>query len=91
MSASTAPVSTGTSQDITITLKNAAFVKEMPLECHFGTDRIFEAQWLNVSTVQCNNVLLYTSEKRHLFPVNLQLREKPDRFIDSPQMMTGLL
>ncbi|XP_054831796.1 plexin-D1 [Eublepharis macularius] len=86
--ASVAPVPTGASQDIIITVKNAAFVKDMPLECHFGTDRMFEAQWMNVSTVQCSNVLLYTSEKRHLFPVNLQLREKPDRFIDSPQMMT---
>ncbi|XP_060095626.1 plexin-D1 [Heteronotia binoei] len=88
VSTSAAPVSTGISQDITITLKNASFVKEMPLECHFGADRIFEAQWVNVSSVLCSNVLLYTSEKRHLFPVNLQLREKPGRFIDTPQMMT---
>ncbi|XP_061474459.1 plexin-D1 isoform X2 [Rhineura floridana] len=85
---SVAPASTGASQDIVINLKNAAFIKEMPLECHFETDRIFEAQWVNASAVQCSNVLLHTPDKRHLFPVNLQLKEKPDRFIDSPQMMT---
>uniref|UniRef100_A0A8D2J9R8 Plexin-D1 n=1 Tax=Varanus komodoensis TaxID=61221 RepID=A0A8D2J9R8_VARKO len=33
-------------------------------------------------------IQLHTSNKRHLFPVNLHLKEKPDRFIDSPQMMT---
>uniref|UniRef100_A0A803SWC2 Plexin D1 n=1 Tax=Anolis carolinensis TaxID=28377 RepID=A0A803SWC2_ANOCA len=55
--ASVAPVSTGTSQDIAITLMNAAFIK------------------------------LHTSDKSHLFPVNLRLKEKPGQFIDSPQMM----
>lgn len=35
-------------------------------------------------------VQLHTSEKSHLFPVNLQLKDRPDRFIDSPEMMTGL-
>uniref|UniRef100_A0A8C0U5F6 Plexin D1 n=1 Tax=Cyanistes caeruleus TaxID=156563 RepID=A0A8C0U5F6_CYACU len=33
-------------------------------------------------------VQLHTSEKSHHFPVNLQLKDKPDRFIDSPEMMT---
>uniref|UniRef100_A0A663EUQ6 Plexin-D1 n=1 Tax=Aquila chrysaetos chrysaetos TaxID=223781 RepID=A0A663EUQ6_AQUCH len=33
-------------------------------------------------------VQLHTSEKSHLFPVNLQLKDRPDRFIDSPEMMT---
>ncbi|KAM3848606.1 plexin-D1 [Vipera latastei] len=87
---SIAPVPTGTSQDITVTLRNAAFIKEMPLECHFETenDRIFEAQWLNASAVQCTNVLLHTFKKRHLFLVNLQLKGRPEKFIDSPLMMT---
>ncbi|XP_060622246.2 plexin-D1 [Anolis sagrei] len=83
-----APVSTGTSQDIAITLMNAAFIKDIPLECYFETDRIFEAHWVNASAVQCSNVQLHTSDKSHLFPVNLRLKEKPGRFIDSPQMMT---
>uniref|UniRef100_A0A803T283 Plexin D1 n=1 Tax=Anolis carolinensis TaxID=28377 RepID=A0A803T283_ANOCA len=30
---------------------------------------------------------LHTSDKSHLFPVNLRLKEKPGQFIDSPQMM----
>uniref|UniRef100_A0A8C3PIE7 Plexin-D1 n=1 Tax=Calidris pygmaea TaxID=425635 RepID=A0A8C3PIE7_9CHAR len=33
-------------------------------------------------------VQLHTSEKSHLFPVNLQLKDRPDRFIDSPETMT---
>ncbi|XP_053234057.1 plexin-D1 [Podarcis raffonei] len=85
---SVAPAPTGTSQDIVITLMNTAFIKEMPLECHFQTDKIFEAQWVNASAVQCSNVLLHTSDKRHLFPLNLQLKEKPNRYIDSPALMT---
>ncbi|XP_067400455.1 plexin-D1 isoform X2 [Emydura macquarii macquarii] len=86
--ASLEPMPTGASQDITISLANAAFSKDTDLECHFGTDRTFEARWVNTSTIQCSGVLLHTSEKSHIFPVNLQLKDKPDRFIDSPQMMT---
>ncbi|XP_044879760.1 plexin-D1 [Mauremys mutica] len=86
--ASLEPMPTGASQDIMISLANAAFSKDTVLECHFGTDRMFEARWVNTSTVQCSGVLLHTSEKSHIFPVNLQLKDKPGRFIDSPQMMT---
>ncbi|XP_039336724.1 plexin-D1 [Mauremys reevesii] len=86
--ASLEPMPTGASQDIMISLANAAFSKDTVLECHFGTDRTFEARWVNTSTIQCSSVLLHTSEKSHIFPVNLQLKDKPDRFIDSPQMMT---
>ncbi|XP_026506045.1 plexin-D1 [Terrapene carolina triunguis] len=86
--ASLEPMPTGASQDIMISLANGAFSKDTVLECHFGTDRTFEARWVNTSTVQCSGVLLHTSEKSHIFPVNLQLKDKPDRFIDSPQMMT---
>nr|XP_009938278.1 PREDICTED: plexin-D1 [Opisthocomus hoazin] len=86
--ASLDPVPTGVSRDITISLANATFSQETALECHFGTDRTFEARWVNASAVECVHVLLHTSEKSHLFPVNLQLKDRPDRFIDSPEMMT---
>ncbi|XP_072732254.1 plexin-D1 [Ciconia boyciana] len=86
--ASLDPMPTGVSRDITISLANATFSKETALECHFGTDRTFEARWVNSSAVECVHVLLHTSEKSHLFPVNLQLKDRPDRFIDSPEMMT---
>nr|XP_021152280.1 plexin-D1-like [Columba livia] len=86
--ASLDPMPTGVSRDITISLANATFSKETALECHFGTDRSFEARWVNSSAVECIHVLLHTSEKSHLFPVNLQLKDRPDRFIDSPEMMT---
>ncbi|XP_030917489.1 plexin-D1, partial [Geospiza fortis] len=82
------PVPTGVSQNIVISLANATFAKETALECHFGTDGTFEARWVNSSAVECVHVLLHTSEKSHRFPVNLQLKDKPDRFIDSPEMMT---
>ncbi|NXW63285.1 PLXD1 protein, partial [Eurystomus gularis] len=82
------PMPTGVSRDITISLANATFSKETSLECHFGTDRTFEARWVNSSAVECVHVLLHTLEKSHLFPVNLQLKDRPDRFIDSPEMMT---
>ncbi|XP_019392531.1 PREDICTED: plexin-D1, partial [Crocodylus porosus] len=82
------PMPMGTSQDITISLANATFSKDTALECHFGTDRTFEARWVNSSAIQCSGILLHTSEKSHIFPVNLQLKHKPDRFIDNPQMMT---
>lgn len=32
--------------------------QETALECHFGTDRTFEARWLNSSTVECVQVLV---------------------------------
>uniref|UniRef100_A0A8C3J9H8 Plexin-D1 n=1 Tax=Calidris pygmaea TaxID=425635 RepID=A0A8C3J9H8_9CHAR len=86
--ASLDPMPTGVSRDITISLANATFSKETALECHFGTERTFEARWVNSSAVECLHVLLHTSEKSHLFPVNLQLKDRPDRFIDSPETMT---
>uniref|UniRef100_H0ZJX0 Plexin-D1 n=1 Tax=Taeniopygia guttata TaxID=59729 RepID=H0ZJX0_TAEGU len=82
------PMPTGVSRNILISLANATFSKGTALECHFGTDGTFEARWVNSSAVECVHVLLHTSEKSHRFPVNLQLKDKPDRFIDSPGMMT---
>uniref|UniRef100_A0A8C9LAF9 Plexin D1 n=1 Tax=Pavo cristatus TaxID=9049 RepID=A0A8C9LAF9_PAVCR len=82
------PMPTGMLRDITITLANAIFSEETALECHFGMERTFEARWVNSSAVECVHVLLHTPEKSHLFPINLQLNDRPDRFIDSPEMMT---
>uniref|UniRef100_A0A803WEU1 Plexin-D1 n=1 Tax=Ficedula albicollis TaxID=59894 RepID=A0A803WEU1_FICAL len=87
------PMPTGVSRNIMISVANATFPKVIEflgtaLECHFGTDGTFEARWVNSSAVECVHVLLHTSEKSHRFPVNLQLKDKPDRFIDSPEMMT---
>uniref|UniRef100_A0A8D2M6M0 Plexin-D1 n=1 Tax=Zonotrichia albicollis TaxID=44394 RepID=A0A8D2M6M0_ZONAL len=66
------PMPTGVSQNIMISLANATFAKVN--------------EFLKVLFVFC--VQLHTSEKSHRFPVNLQLKDKPDRFIDSPEMMT---
>ena len=32
--------------------------QETALECHFGTDRTFEARWVNASAVECVHVLV---------------------------------
>uniref|UniRef100_A0A452I8Q2 Sema domain-containing protein n=1 Tax=Gopherus agassizii TaxID=38772 RepID=A0A452I8Q2_9SAUR len=69
--ASLEPMPTGASQDIMISLANAAFPKVIEFN-------LFISFFMQ----------LHTSEKSHIFPVNLQLKDKPDRFIDSPQMMT---
>ncbi|NWQ88648.1 PLXD1 protein, partial [Burhinus bistriatus] len=89
--ASLDPMPTGVPRDITISLANATFSQETALECHFGTDKTFEARWVNSSAVECIHVLLHTSEKSHLFPVNLQLKDRPDRFIDISVVSGGLV
>uniref|UniRef100_A0A8C0Z9F9 Plexin D1 n=1 Tax=Cyanistes caeruleus TaxID=156563 RepID=A0A8C0Z9F9_CYACU len=66
------PMPTGVSRNIMISLVNATFSKV--------------SEFLKFLFVFC--VQLHTSEKSHHFPVNLQLKDKPDRFIDSPEMMT---
>ncbi|XP_069499546.1 plexin-D1 [Ambystoma mexicanum] len=82
------PTPSGIYQDITVSLANVSPYQEEDLECTFGPDRIFEARWLNSSTVECTKVLLHTAEKDHLFPLSLQLKNKPGRFLDSPDLMT---
>uniref|UniRef100_A0A8C3XIM2 Plexin D1 n=1 Tax=Chelydra serpentina TaxID=8475 RepID=A0A8C3XIM2_CHESE len=72
--ASLEPMPMGASQDIMISLANAAFSKVI----EFVGKNMFISFFIQ----------LHTSEKSHIFPVNLQLKDKPDRFIDSPQMMT---
>uniref|UniRef100_A0A8C0B6V7 Plexin D1 n=1 Tax=Buteo japonicus TaxID=224669 RepID=A0A8C0B6V7_9AVES len=74
--ASLDPMPTGVSRDIMISLANTTFSKPRIL-LNFLSFCLF---------VFC--VQLHTSEKSHLFPVNLQLKDRPDRFIDSPEMMT---
>uniref|UniRef100_F7GEJ6 Plexin-D1 n=1 Tax=Ornithorhynchus anatinus TaxID=9258 RepID=F7GEJ6_ORNAN len=85
---SLAPVPTGGSQSILVSLANADFSQGAALECSFGIDETFEATWVNSSAVRCSNVVLHTNKKSQIFPVNLQLKDKPERFIDSPEMMT---
>ncbi|NXY34943.1 PLXD1 protein, partial [Pomatorhinus ruficollis] len=55
-----------------------------------GVSRNIMISLANATFSKVNEFLkaLHTSEKSHHFPVNLQLKDKPDRFIDSPEMMT---
>uniref|UniRef100_A0A8V5HEZ3 Plexin-D1 n=1 Tax=Melopsittacus undulatus TaxID=13146 RepID=A0A8V5HEZ3_MELUD len=72
--ASLEPMPTGVPRDMTITLANATFSKVNE----------FPERWEGSGEPRH----LHTAEKSHLFPVNLQLKHRPDRFIDSPEMMT---
>lgn len=36
----------------------SSLFQETALECHFGTDRTFEARWVNSSAVECIHVLV---------------------------------
>ncbi|XP_045146066.1 plexin-D1 [Echinops telfairi] len=83
-----APVSTGASQDFLVPLANASFFQGTALECSFGPEEIFEAVWVNESTVRCNQVVLHTTQKSQVFPLNLQLKGQPARFLDSLDPMT---
>ncbi|ELK07900.1 Plexin-D1 [Pteropus alecto] len=54
---SLAPMPTAGSQTIPVHLANAAFFQSAALECSFGQEEIFEAVWVNESTVHCNQVV----------------------------------
>ncbi|XP_030061909.1 plexin-D1 [Microcaecilia unicolor] len=82
------PAPTAVSLDITISLANVAPLQGNNLECDFGVDRTYDARWVNSSAVKCSGVLLHTSERSHHFPVNLQYKENPGHFLDSPKRMT---
>uniref|UniRef100_A0A8C0ZN70 Sema domain-containing protein n=1 Tax=Castor canadensis TaxID=51338 RepID=A0A8C0ZN70_CASCN len=58
------------------------------LECSFGLEEGFEAVWLNESVVRCSQVVLHTTQKSQVFPLSLQLKGQPSRFLDSPDPMT---
>eukprot|EP00069_Balaena_mysticetus_P018035 bmy_00400T0 len=83
-----APMPTGSSQSIPVHLANAAFFQGAALECSFGQEEIFEAVWVNESAVCCNQVVLHTTQKSQVFPLSLQLKGRPARFLDSPDHMT---
>uniref|UniRef100_A0A8C9NN95 Plexin D1 n=1 Tax=Serinus canaria TaxID=9135 RepID=A0A8C9NN95_SERCA len=78
------PMPTGVSRNIIISLANATFSEVNEFLKALGRF----GQVFGGSKTPCSLVGLHTSEKSHRFPVNLQLKDKPDRFIDSPEMMT---
>ncbi|KAB1264729.1 Plexin-D1, partial [Camelus dromedarius] len=83
-----APMPTGSSQSLPVHLANAAFFQGAALECSFGHEELFEAVWVNESAVLCNQVVLHTTQKSQMFPLSLQLKGQPARFLDSPDPMT---
>uniref|UniRef100_A0A8C3VFQ9 Plexin-D1 n=1 Tax=Catharus ustulatus TaxID=91951 RepID=A0A8C3VFQ9_CATUS len=74
------PMPTGVPRNIMISLANATFPKVNEFLKALGRFGQVSCLFLCVQ--------LHTSEKSHRFLVNLQLKDKPDRFIDSPEMMT---
>ncbi|XP_067907439.1 plexin-D1 [Heterodontus francisci] len=77
------PMATGSVRDIPVSLVNSAVLEDTSLQCDIG-QQSYEARWLNRSQVLCLGVGLSTANRRHLFPVNLKLREDQDKFIDNP-------
>lgn len=144
--------------DPTLPTPPTCFPQSAALECSFGQEEIFEAVWVNESTVRCNQVVvsgvapvggrgrlaqfqmlhclllillsssfwspppiptspalismtspprtetwtpsipfmlspallqLHTTQKSQVFPLSLQLKGRPARFLDSPDPMTG--
>lgn len=144
--------------DPTLPAPPTCFPQSAALECSFGQEEIFEAVWVNESTVRCNQVVvsgvapvggrgrlaqfqmlhclllillsssfwvpppiltspalismtspprtetwtpsipfmlspvllqLHTTQKSQVFPLSLQLKGRPARFLDSPDPMTG--
>ncbi|XP_063560232.1 plexin-D1 isoform X2 [Gorilla gorilla gorilla] len=86
-----APVPTGGSQNILVPLANTAFFQGAALECSFGLEEFFEAVWVNESVVRCDQVVLHTTRKSQVFPLSLQLKGRPARFLDSPEPMTVMV
>uniref|UniRef100_A0A8I3WCZ4 Plexin-D1 n=1 Tax=Callithrix jacchus TaxID=9483 RepID=A0A8I3WCZ4_CALJA len=86
-----APVPTGGSQNILVPLANAAFFQGGALECSFGLEEVFEAVWVNESIVRCDQVVLHTTQKSQVFPLSLQLKGQPARFLDSPEPMKAVV
>ncbi|KAF6100644.1 plexin D1 [Phyllostomus discolor] len=83
-----APMPTGGSQTIPVRLANAAFFQSAALECSFGQEEVFEVVWVNESAILCDQVVLHTTQKSQVFPLSLQLKGPPARFLDSPDPMT---
>nr|XP_015203481.1 PREDICTED: plexin-D1 [Lepisosteus oculatus] len=82
----TRPTATGTAQDITLTLNNTK--EGTPLQCDFGNDQLYEATWLDQSTIKCSSVTLYTTKRSQTVHLNLRLKKHQDKFLDSPLPVT---
>ncbi|XP_012587536.1 PREDICTED: plexin-D1 [Condylura cristata] len=83
-----APVPTGGAQSILVPVANAAAFQGAALECSFGLEESFEAVWVNESAVRCSQVVLHTTQESQAFPLSLQLKGQPARFLDSPDPVT---
>ncbi|KAG2470567.1 PLXD1 protein, partial [Polypterus senegalus] len=80
---------TGNTLDIIIHLTNAAYLQEKSLECDFGGGRTYDARWINMSSIICSGVTLYTTEISQHIPVHVRLKENPEKYIDNLGPLTG--
>ncbi|CAB1442569.1 unnamed protein product [Pleuronectes platessa] len=84
------PTPSEMAQDFIISLSNILQGEE--LDCDFGTEQRYAAEWLNSSTVKCSGVKLSTNQRSQVYHLNLRRRgffreQGEDVFIDSPQPM----
>ncbi|XP_051874290.1 plexin-D1 isoform X2 [Pristis pectinata] len=77
------PVPTGSIQDFPVSINNSALLQGSKLQCDFG-HQVYEARWFNSSHVLCEGVRLSTANTSHHFPINLRLKEDPEKLIDNP-------
>ncbi|XP_028680626.2 plexin-D1 isoform X1 [Erpetoichthys calabaricus] len=77
------PAATGNTLDIIIHLTNAAYLQEKSLECDFGGGRTYDARWIDMSSIICSGVTLYTAEISQHIPVHVRLKENPEKYIDN--------
>ncbi|XP_023812458.1 plexin-D1 isoform X1 [Oryzias latipes] len=84
------PSPSGMAQDFTLSLINIQ--EKEKLECDFGTERRYEATWLDNSTVKCSGVTLFTNQRSQVFFLNLRRKgdfsaQTGNKFIDSPHLI----
>ncbi|KAM4610879.1 plexin-D1 [Polymixia lowei] len=79
------PSPSGMTQDFTLSLSN--IVEGEKLECDFGNEQLYQARWLNSSTVKCSGVTLYTTQRSQFYHLSLRRSGFLDKYIDNREPM----
>ncbi|XP_061158156.1 plexin-D1 [Syngnathus typhle] len=87
LAAEVPPSPSGAAQDFSVSLSNVQEGEE--LECDFGSERRYEATWLNSTTVKCSGVTLSTNQRNHIYQLNLRRRSRSGdgTYVDNPEPM----
>ncbi|KAL1021519.1 hypothetical protein UPYG_G00014280 [Umbra pygmaea] len=81
------PSPSGKTHDFILYLNNMKQWEE--LECDFGNEQRYQAQWLDgTSSVKCSGVTLTSAERTQVFQLNLLRKGQPEKYIDSHEPIT---